>query len=106
MRRPRRPRRTGDGTGDSHDGSRRPATGNRHWLWLLVLPRIAMLWVPSYNAAEPALFGFFFYWYQLLWVLLSAVITALVYFKTGACMVQEGRNEPRRHHGLRLLLRR
>ncbi|AOY96070.1 hypothetical protein BKK79_30985 [Cupriavidus sp. USMAA2-4] len=60
-----------------------PRRGNRHWLWLLVLPWIAMLWVPSYNAAEPALFGFpFFYWYQLLWVLLSAVITALVYFKT------------------------
>ncbi len=24
----------------------------------------------------------FFYWYQLLWVFISAVITAFVYFKT------------------------
>jgi hypothetical protein len=57
--------------------------GNRHWLWLLVLPWIAMIWVPSYNKVEPTLFDFpFFYWYQLLWVLISAVITALVYVKT------------------------
>jgi hypothetical protein len=55
----------------------------KHWLWLLLLPWIAMIWVPSYNKVEPQLFEFpFFYWYQLLWVLISAVITALVYFKT------------------------
>lgn len=56
---------------------------SRHWLWLLLLPWIAMVWVPSYNKAEPALWGFpFFYWYQLAWVLISAVITALVYTMT------------------------
>jgi hypothetical protein len=56
---------------------------NRNWLWLLVVPWIAMVWVPSYNTADPVLWGFpFFYWYQLLWVLISAVITAFVYFKT------------------------
>lgn len=56
---------------------------NRRWLWLLVLPFIATLWVPWYNRVDPELGGFpFFYWYQLLWVLISAVITALVYFKT------------------------
>ncbi|WP_459713269.1 DUF3311 domain-containing protein [Paraburkholderia sp. 2C] len=49
----------------------------------MLLPWIAMIWVPSYNRIEPQLFEFpFFYWYQLLWVLISAVITALVYFKT------------------------
>ena len=58
---------------------------SKHWLWLLLLPWIAMIWVPSYNKVEPRLFEFpFFYWYQLLWVLISAVITALVYFKTKA----------------------
>ncbi len=58
-------------------------TGSRRWLWLLSLPWIAMIWVPSYNRIEPRLFDFpFFYWYQLLWVLISAAITALVYFKT------------------------
>ncbi|QCP48696.1 DUF3311 domain-containing protein [Trinickia violacea] len=57
----------------------------KRWLWLLVLPWIAMIWVPSYNKIDPQLWGFpFFYWYQLLWVLISAVITALVYFKTKA----------------------
>jgi hypothetical protein len=50
---------------------------------LLLLPWIAMIWVPSYNRVEPTLWDFpFFYWYQLLWVLLSALITATVYFKT------------------------
>ncbi len=53
----------------------------RHWLRILfVLPFVAMLWVSSYNATEPALFGFpFFYWYQLVWVLVSAAIAGIVY---------------------------
>jgi hypothetical protein len=56
---------------------------NRNWLWLLVIPWIAMIWVPSYNRVEPTLWGFpFFYWYQLAWVLISAVITGFVYFVT------------------------
>jgi hypothetical protein len=55
----------------------------KRWLWLLVLPWIAMVWVPSYNKIDPQLWGFpFFYWYQLVWVLISAVITACVYLKT------------------------
>lgn len=61
-------------------GTPRPS---RHWLWLLLVPWIAMVWVPSYNRVEPRLWGFpFFYWYQLLWVVISAIITGLVYFKT------------------------
>ncbi|HEV7833451.1 MAG TPA: DUF3311 domain-containing protein [Caballeronia sp.] len=56
---------------------------NKKWLWLLILPWIGVVWVPFYNKIEPVLMGFpFFYWYQLLWVLISAVITALVYVKT------------------------
>ncbi|MFC5430426.1 DUF3311 domain-containing protein [Paraburkholderia denitrificans] len=59
------------------------ATGSKHWLWLLVIPWIAMVWVPSYNKVEPTLWGFpFFYWYQLIWVFISAVITAFVYQMT------------------------
>ncbi|TAM51465.1 MAG: DUF3311 domain-containing protein [Paraburkholderia sp.] len=55
----------------------------KRWLWLLVIPWIAMIWVPSYNKVEPQVAGFpFFYWYQLFWVLVSAVITAVVYFKS------------------------
>lgn len=52
------------------------------WYWLLVIPFIALLW-PVYLRAEPALGGFpFFYWYLLLWVPISAVITGLVYYVT------------------------
>lgn len=65
----------------AHDANAGKAS--KHWLWLLLLPWIAMVWVPSYNRAEPTLWDFpFFYWYQLLWVLLSALITGLVYHKT------------------------
>lgn len=47
---------------------------------LLLIPVVAMLWVSSYNRIEPALAGFpFFYWYQLMWVLLSAVIIGIVH---------------------------
>ncbi len=50
------------------------------WRWLLVIPFIATLWVPFFNMKSPELFGFpFFYWYQLLWVPLSAVIIFIVF---------------------------
>ena len=47
---------------------------------LLIIPFIAVLWVPFYNSADPALYGVpFFYWYQLLWIILGAVIIGIVY---------------------------
>ena len=47
---------------------------------LLVLPFIGLLWIPFYNFEGPVLFGFpFFYWYQLLWVPLTALIIWIVY---------------------------
>ncbi len=50
------------------------------WLLLLV-PYIAMLFVPSYNRIEPQLAGIpFFYWYQLLWIVLGALILLPVWF--------------------------
>jgi hypothetical protein len=43
---------------------------------LLVLPFIATLWVSSYSHVGPRLGGFpFFYWYQLLWIILSVICT-------------------------------
>ncbi len=55
----------------------------RAWRWgrlLLLLPFIAMLWVPSYNRIEPSVFGVpFFYWYQLLWVVLCAGLCLIIY---------------------------
>jgi hypothetical protein len=55
--------------------------GRRRLLWLLLLlPYVGLLWVPFYNQRDPALFGFpFFYWYQLAWVPLTALITWIVY---------------------------
>ncbi|MBC7578560.1 DUF3311 domain-containing protein [Tardiphaga sp.] len=52
----------------------------RHYLWLLLLPFIGLLWLPFYNFKDPALFGFpFFYWYQLAWVPVTAVLTWISY---------------------------
>jgi hypothetical protein len=56
---------------------------NKAWNWLLVLPYAAMLWVPFYNTSEPTLWGYpFFYWYQLLWVLICSGVIALVHWMT------------------------
>ena len=57
------------------------ATWLQHWpRALLAIPFIAALWVPSYNRIEPALDGVpFFYWYQLAWVPISALVTWIVY---------------------------
>lgn len=47
---------------------------------LLLIPFVAMLWVPSYNRIEPELAGIpFFYWYQLAWILAGAILVLLVY---------------------------
>jgi len=47
---------------------------------LLLVPFIAMLWVSSYNRSEPMVAGIpFFYWYQLAWVIVGAVIIGIVY---------------------------
>ena len=52
------------------------------WAWGLLLPYIALLWLPFYNAREPSLAGFpFFYWYQFAWVPLTSLLIYLVYRK-------------------------
>jgi hypothetical protein len=56
-----------------------------HWAWylLLLIPFVGVLWVPFYASATPELLGIpYFYWYQFLWVFISAVLTAAVYFAT------------------------
>ncbi len=59
---------------------------DRAWSWwylLLLLQFVPALWVPFYNTVEPSFAGIpFFYWFQLLWVIVSAVFTAVVYFAT------------------------
>ncbi|MDQ0992980.1 DUF3311 domain-containing protein [Streptomyces sp. V3I7] len=46
----------------------------------LVAPFVATLWVGSYAKTDPAFIGIpFFYWYQMLWVLISTALTMLAY---------------------------
>jgi Protein of unknown function (DUF3311) len=53
------------------------------WYLLLLVQFVLLLWVPSYNKIEPSWIGVpFFYWYQLAWVFISAILTAIVYFAT------------------------
>lgn len=53
------------------------------WYLLLLIQFIAVLWPPFYNTAKPELIGLpFFYWYQLLWIIIGAILTAIVYFAT------------------------
>ncbi len=58
--------------------------GGWSWWYVLFIIEFAVpLWPPLYNRAEPTVIGIpFFYWFQLLWVLVSAVFTAIVYFAT------------------------
>jgi hypothetical protein len=53
----------------------------RSWLPLiLLLPYLALLWLPFYNGAKPSLLGFpFFYWYQFLWVPITSLLMYAVY---------------------------
>jgi hypothetical protein len=54
-------------------------------LWVLIVvilipPVVVPLWVPLYDKATPTLWGFpFFYWFQFLLILCSAVLTVVAY---------------------------
>jgi len=49
------------------------------WSLLLLIPFVALLWVPFYNRLDPTLFGVpFFYWYQFVWVILTSLIIVIV----------------------------
>jgi uncharacterized membrane protein YhaH (DUF805 family) len=54
--------------------------GQRRWYWLLLIPLVGTLVPTIYDKQDPALAGIpFFYWYQLLWVPLSVIVTFCVY---------------------------
>lgn len=47
----------------------------------VLAPAVAVLAVPTYNSATPAVGGFpFFYWYQLIWVVITGVLMVAAYF--------------------------
>jgi Protein of unknown function (DUF3311) len=62
-------------------GPRRPTPLTRALVYaLFVVVAGVSLWVPVYNRAEPALAGIpFFYWFQVTWILVAALATALAY---------------------------
>jgi hypothetical protein len=47
---------------------------------LLLIPCAALAAVPTYSRETPTLWGWpFFYWYQVLWVFITPVLTYLAY---------------------------
>ena len=47
---------------------------------LLLIPIVALMWVPSYTRETPRLFGFpFFFWYQFMWVFVCSGMTWVAY---------------------------
>jgi hypothetical protein len=58
-----------------------PSTGQRLLVYVLLLLLLSVgLWVPLYNRAEPSVFGIpFFYWFQILLIVVGALITGLAY---------------------------
>jgi hypothetical protein len=56
---------------------------SRWWYALLALPLLGLLYPPLYATRDPELAGIpFFYWYQFAWVIVSAVLTLVVYLAT------------------------
>jgi hypothetical protein len=56
---------------------------------LLIIPCAALAAVPIYSRETPELWGFpFFYWYQLLWVVLTPILTFTAYL-----VIKRSRNE-------------
>ena len=69
--------------GESMSEQSRRRTGWSWWYLLFVVQVAAVIWPPLYNRIEPTWIGMpFFYWYQLIWVIVGAVLTAVVYFAT------------------------
>jgi hypothetical protein len=57
-----------------------PGARETRWTWLLLIPLVGTLIPPIYNTNDPELFGVpFFYWYQMVWIPVSVLVTVLVY---------------------------
>jgi hypothetical protein len=65
----------------------------------LIVPLVSMLWVNSYARMTPAFIGIpFFYWYQISWVLITCVLTAIAYV-----LIRRDERDRREESGLRPL---
>jgi hypothetical protein len=53
------------------------------WYLLFVIEFLGAIWPTLFNKVEPSWIGIpFFYWYQMAWVIVCSVLTAIVYFAT------------------------
>lgn len=60
----------------------------------VLVPMIAVIAVPTYNSATPKLGGFpFYYWYQLLWVVITGVLMVAAFW---AMKLDEGKRKAAR----------
>ena len=60
-----------------------PGARETRWTWLLLIPLVGTLIPPIYNTRDPELFGVpFFYWYQMVWIPVSVLVTVIVYRAT------------------------
>ena len=60
-----------------------PTTDRSPWNWLLLLPILLPLITVIYNRDNPHLLGFpFFFWFQLLFTLLAAAVSGIVFVLT------------------------
>jgi hypothetical protein len=67
----------------SDDSTQLKRSGWSWWYLLFAIQFVVALWPPFYNKVEPYWMGIpFFYWFQLLLVIVAAVLTAIVYFAT------------------------
>jgi hypothetical protein len=71
----------GHGMNGTGGGDRGTGGGRASWArLLLLLPFVGILSVPFYNSVEPSWLAVpFFYWYQMLWIVLCAVVISIVY---------------------------
>jgi predicted membrane-bound dolichyl-phosphate-mannose-protein mannosyltransferase len=70
---------------DRVDGTGEAARRRRRWNWLLLVPLALLVYPGLYARTTPVLLGFpFFYWYQFAVVVLTALLTGLVYWATRA----------------------
>jgi hypothetical protein len=73
---------------------RAPARHVGIWIVIAVLlaaSLVGTLWVPFYNHLTPVHGGFpFFYWYQLMWVPIVAILSAVAYRLSGLLRRENG----------------
>jgi hypothetical protein len=77
----------------------RPGASKARWLAgvLLLIAIVVPLCVGTYARSTPELFGFpFYYWYQFLWILIGAALTAVAHCLLSAAKRKDRRRPDRR----------